>query len=81
MDAFLERRAAELHRRYKVSGGLMSAGDVAIEEACSVASAANLIRSGKLGPVYRRNKRVVRVRVDGYVHFLERATIIVRSSA
>lgn len=77
----LEARAAELRRRYASANGLLSAGDIAREENVSMATAGALIRRGAFGPIYRRNQRVVRVWLRGYLRFLERQTIIVKASA
>lgn len=74
-------RARELRNRYRSSEGLMSPKDVAREEGCSRSTANSLIRSGKLGDVYARNRRVKRISVEAYISYLERRTIIMKYSA
>jgi hypothetical protein len=76
-----EQRARELRHRYRTDNGMMSAKDVAREERCTERTARRLIENGELGDVYARNSRVKRISVEAYLRYLERQTIIMKSSA
>lgn len=74
-------RAKELRQAYRGQRGMMAAKDIAREEACSDVTAQRLMNSGKLGEVYVRNSRVKRIHVEAYIRYIERQTIIMKSSA